>query len=297
MSEVLYDHEMALDLDRALDKVLPYAPPERTALDIALIEEAEIVASARVKHLYEIFDQEDVTSSLARSLRADSFYHEEYPDVDWHQDTSLIGLSASRLNGPQLLFEYGSDAVRNDVAMKFANEYSYCATKAIQNCVHYGLTIHQAENYLAAVHRFTSELHTIGHIDVDDVMLKPFTELGVSLALLLLAEDKYSNFEEQWSEYLSKEVFNVEDLVGEDGRVGEDMTTSFFGWIEDRILEYPSLDGFRSVPERYKYGYEGDEDDLVEIDRFTPYGSDAPYFREIARRRIGLEKAKTGSIQ
>ena len=295
MSEYLTSDSLAADCGYALDKVLPYQPYERTALDIVLVEEAELVSNARIKHLYETFDEEGIEGSLNRSLHADAFYDEHYSDINWHEDASLLGLSTMALSGPQILFEYGSDEVRKDIGMQFANKYDYSSNKAILNCVQYRFTNHQAEDYLKAVHNFTEELHSLGHLDEDDMLFEPFVNLGASLAGVFLEE--VSEFAKEWKEYLKCEVLGTEDLVGEDGRVGQDMTTFMCDWIEARVLEYKSLEGFRKPPEEYCYGYESDEMETDERDEFSAYGSDAPYFREIKRRRIGLEKAKTGSIQ
>ena len=295
MSEYLTSESLAADCNGALDKVLPYQPYERTALDIVLVEEAELVSNARVKHLYETFDEQGIQGSLNRSLHADVFYDEHYSGIDWHEDASLLGLSTVTLSGPQRLFKYGSDEVRKDTALQFANEYNYSANKAILNCVQYRLTIHQAEDYLKAVHNFTKELHSLGHLSTDHMLFEPFVNLGNSLAGVLLEEAP--DFEEKWPQYLSDEVLGTEDLVGEDGTVGQDMTTSMWSWIENRVLDFKELGGFRKPPAEYCYGYESDELEADEQDEFSAYGSDAPYFREIKRRRIGLEKAKTGSIQ
>ncbi|MCA9313621.1 hypothetical protein KDA08_04910, partial [Candidatus Saccharibacteria bacterium] len=186
MSEFITQQTLERDVNNALDKVLPYEPYERTASDIVLVEEAELLADTRIKHLYEIFDEEGTRGTLRRSVRADAFYDEHYSGIDWREDANLLGLTMFKLSGTQILCKYGSDEVRNDIGLQFANKYSYSANKTILNCVHHRFAIRQAEDYLKAAYDFTEELHLLDHLGEDHMLLEPFVKLGTSLADVFL---------------------------------------------------------------------------------------------------------------
>lgn len=270
----------AQDLNQALDKVLPYQPYERTALDIALIEEADLAVGTRLRHVSDELDAENITNGMLRSARAEELYAEHYPQAEWSDDLEFYRYG---LTNPRALKVYGSVETQNRIEVTLGSKYPYTAKRAVMECVARKFTTFQAANYLHAVSEFTQDLHNISFISKDELLHAPLLQLGVRLAYIY--DVPLPNFAENFNTYLKEKVIGHENLVGEDGQVSEDMTESLYEWVEARVDEYVERWDFR-LPQVYGY-----DEEAIEEDRFTVYGSDAAYFREIERRRLEKESA------
>lgn len=281
MSEIkFFASDLEDNLNRALDEVLPFEPYERTALDVVLVDEAHLLASTRMQFVNDELDSENISNGMLRSARAEELYEEHYPQVERSDD---LDFGIYGLTNPRVLKKYGSLEAQNRIEVVLGSKYPYTASRAGAECVARKLTIKQAEDYLHAVREFTQDLHDISLISKDELLHTPLLQLGVRLVHIY--GEPAPNFAENFNTYLKEKVIGHENLVGEDGQVAEDMTLSLYLWTQSRVDEYLKKWEFRTPPHKSYH----DEDDMVEIDRFTAYGSDAPYFREIERRRLDNE--------
>ncbi len=280
MSEINYfTSDLEDDLNKALDEVLPYEPYVRTSLDIVLVDEAHLAASTRMQLVNGELDSENITNGMLRSARAEGLYEEYYPQVERSDDLDFGKYS---LTNPWVLKKYGTLEAQNSLEVTLGSKYPYTASSAVAECVARSMTIKQAKNYLQAVMDFTQDIHDIHFISKDELLHNPLLQLGVRLAHLY--GEAAPNFAENFSTYLKEKVICHENLIGEDGQVAEDMTLSLYKWVEARVDEYVKGGDFR-LPQLHT-----DDEDFLNNDRFTIYGNDAPYFREIERRRLEVEE-------
>jgi hypothetical protein len=237
--------ELSGEIQAELDRVMPYTRYEISALDMALMGEAVLEASARMNHVLEILEQERITSGLERNIRGDKLYAELYPDETAQADLPLFkSLRKGGLFQPtwHMLHDHGSVAARERADVRFLAKYGYTGTQAIEFCKDTKRTEAQATAYLSAAYEFTDTLFEIRFIGEDEQLKQPLIQLGVGIARALSID---CSIDKLWEEYLDSVIGNV-DLLGEDGTVMEDTTAYLLDFATQWFAEKAQV--FRPIP-------------------------------------------------
>ncbi|MDQ3158954.1 MAG: hypothetical protein M3P98_02355 [bacterium] len=293
MSEAYnFETEFAVELNQRLDEVLPFEPYEPSRLDHALIAEEFLNAKVRWNHMWDVIDDEAITSNLVRDMRFCQIYKQFYPGASSFCDDRLLRQEEQPniiTVGSWVLANYGSMQASNDEHSIGVATGEFNRSLVVTYCLSMNMTQAQALTYLNSARIFMDELFEIDFISEDKLLKEPFITFGSGLVGAIFSDEEQAKVKADWAVFLKENIGKV-NLLGENGEVLDDTVYYLTEWANICFTYYKALGSF---PDQTK-NYFGEEyfDYEVETSDFAAFGTDATYFEEVRRIRLAKEVAE-----